>query len=69
MAKIYRATITFDIYPEENGLLDMITDNGENPMTEEELIEFARSEMIEVIYNGAKYGDIENMVDVEVIDA
>ena len=68
MPKIYRAQITFDIYPEENELLNMLQDDGRE-MTEEELIKFAREELCEAIYNGLKYNEIYDLIDVEVLDA
>jgi hypothetical protein len=67
MSKVYRASITFDIYPEENELVAM-HEEEDGPMTEEQLINFARSELNEVIYNGLKYEEIWDMIDVEVID-
>ena len=67
MSKIIRASITFDIYPDENGFLDW-QDEDVEPMTEEKLIQFARSELTEAIYNGLKYDEIYNMIDVQVIN-
>jgi hypothetical protein len=67
MAKVYRAKIVYDIYPDENGLLEW-QDEDEQGRTEAELIEYTRDEMFELITNGVKYNDIWNMIDVEVID-
>lgn len=68
MAKFYRASITFDIYPSENGLLEWQVEDDDRPMTEEELSNYARSELLEVLYNGLKYDEIEDMIEVEAIE-
>ena len=68
MAKFYRASITFDIYPSDNGLLQWQDEDDDRPMTEEELSNYARSELLEVIYNGVKYNEIEDMIEVEAIE-
>ena len=67
MAKTYRAKIVYDIYPDENGLMEW-EDEESGSRTEADLIEYARDEMFELIMNGAKYNDIWNMIDVEVIN-
>jgi hypothetical protein len=67
MSKTYRAKIVYDITPLEDGLLEW-QDEDETPMTHEELIRYARSEMFEIITNGVKYDDLWNMIDVEVIN-
>ena len=67
MSKSYRASITLTLEPDENGLLDW-QDEDEEGRTEEELIQFAREELAEIIFNGVKYNDIWNMIDVEVVD-
>lgn len=67
MSKVYRASIVFDIYPEENSLLEQWQEDGVE-MTEEQIINFAREELAEVIFNGVKYNEIWDMIDVEVID-
>jgi hypothetical protein len=69
MSKVYRASITFDIVPEENGLLHWQDEEDETPMTEEELVSYARDELAEAIYNGLKYDEVWNMIDVEIINA
>jgi hypothetical protein len=68
MSKRYIAKIVYDIVPLEDGLLEW-QDEDETPMTHEELIRYARSEMFEIITNGVKYDDLWNMIDVEVVDA
>jgi hypothetical protein len=64
--KFFRATITFDIYPDENGTFDW-EDEDATPRTEDQLIDFARSELAEAIYNGLKYDELYNMIDVEIV--
>lgn len=66
MSKIIRTKIVYDVYPDENGLLDW-EDEDSTPRTEEELIQFAREEMYELIMNGCKHDDIWNMIDVEIV--
>jgi hypothetical protein len=73
MAKRYTATITYTIYPDENGLLesdydildeDELTDNHRTP---DELIKYVREEMYEIITNGVlKERNIWEMIEVEV---
>jgi hypothetical protein len=67
MSKVYRAKIVYDVYPDENGFLewDDVEDGGR---TEAELIAYAKQDMYELIMNGAKYDDIWNMIDVEIIN-
>ena len=67
MPKIYRASITMDIYPDENGLMEW-EDEDHTPRTEEDLLDFARSELLECLFNGLKYNDIAEMVVVEVVE-
>jgi hypothetical protein len=72
MPKIYRASITMEVYPDENGLMDWEdeydTEEPENNRTEEELLDFVRSELVEALFNGLKYNDIEQMITVEVVE-
>jgi len=68
MAKFYRASITFDIYPSDNGLLEWQDEDDDKPLTEEELSNYARSELLEALYNGLKYDEIEDMIEVEAIE-
>jgi hypothetical protein len=67
MAKIIRASITFDIYPDENGTMEWEDEDAES-RTEEELIDFARSELLECLYNGLKYNEVSEMIDVEIVE-
>jgi hypothetical protein len=72
MPKIYRASITMAIYPDQNGLMDWEdgydTEEPENNRTEEELLEFVRSELIEAVFNGIKYNDINDIIALEVVE-
>lgn len=67
MPKIYRASITMDIYPDENGLMEW-EDEDHTPRTEQELLDFARSELLECLFNGLKYDDIADMIVMEVVE-
>ena len=67
MSKFYRASITFDIYPDENGTMEWEDEDAEG-RTEEELLDFVRSELLECLYNGLKYNEVSEMIDVEVVE-
>jgi len=78
MPKTYRVGISWDYTPDENNFLDWedeyeIEDDEKDedfqPRTEEEFITFLKNEMSEAIYNGLKYDDLWNMIEVEIIDA
>jgi hypothetical protein len=77
MAKTYKVGISWDYTPDDNNYLDwedeyeiQEEDKDEDfvARSEEELINFLKNEMTEAIYNGLKYNDIWNMIDVEVVD-
>jgi hypothetical protein len=72
MPKIYRASITMNIYPDQNGLMDWEdgydTEEPENNRTEEELLHFVRNELVEAVLNGIKYNDINDMITLEVVE-
>ena len=72
MSKVYRASITMEIYPDENGLMDWEdeydTENPRETRTEQELLDFAKSELLECLFNGLKYNEIESMVMTEVVE-
>jgi len=61
-----------EVYPDENGLMDWEdeydTEEPENNRTEEELLDFVRSELVEALFNGLKYNEIEQMITVEVVE-
>jgi DNA-directed RNA polymerase specialized sigma24 family protein len=67
MSKFYRASIIMDIYPDENGLMEW-EDEDHTPRTEEDLLDFARSELLECLFNGLKYNEIADMITVEVVE-
>jgi hypothetical protein len=67
MPKFYRASIIMDIYPDENGLMEW-EDEDHTPRTEEDLLDFARSELLECLFNGLKYNEIADMITVEVVE-
>jgi len=73
MAKRYTATISYTIYPDENGLLESdfdILDEDEladNYRTPDELIRFVKEEFYEMLTDGTmRFWD---WIDVEVEDA
>jgi hypothetical protein len=73
MAKRYTATISYTIYPDENGLLESdfdILDEDEledNHRTPDELIRFVKEEFYEMLTDGTmRFWD---WIDVEVEDA
>jgi len=77
MPKIYRAQIIWDFEVDDDGYvesereyLDYELEDGETlePRTEEQIINYARSELVEALYNGVKYNDLYNMVDVVVVN-
>ena len=61
-----------EVYPDENGLMDWEdeydTEEPENNRTEEELLDFVRSELVEALFNGLKYNEIADMIAVEVVE-
>ncbi len=77
MAKTYKVGISWDYTPDKNNYLDWEDEYGIQEedkdedfvaRSEEELINFLKNEMTEAIYNGLKYNDIWNLIDVEVVD-
>ena len=61
MSKVIRASITFDYYPDEDDLM--------SDMTEDEMLEYAKSSYIDDIYSFVKYNELEEAVSVEVVNA
>lgn len=61
-----------EIYPDENGLMDWEdgydTENPEETRSEQELLDFAKSELLECLFNGLKYNDLADMITVEVVE-
>lgn len=60
MAKVIRASIVFDYYPDEDNLM--------TELNEDEQIEYVRESMIEDIYSFVKYGEVADSINVEVIN-
>ena len=61
MSKVIRASITFDYYPDEDDLM--------SDMTENEMLEYAKSSYIDDIYSFVKYNELAEAVSVEVVNA
>lgn len=77
MPKVYRAQIIWDFEFNDDGYTeseleyleyDLEEDEVLEPRTEEQIINYARSELVEALYNGVKYNDLYNMVDVVLVD-
>jgi hypothetical protein len=60
MSKVIRASITFDYYPDEDDLM--------SDMTEDEMLQYAKSSYIDDIYSFVKYNELEEAVSVEVVN-
>ena len=60
MSRVIRASITFDYYPDEDDLM--------SDMTENEMLEYAKSSYIDDIYSFVKYNELEEAVSVEVVN-
>jgi hypothetical protein len=60
MSKVIRASITFDYYPDEDDLM--------SNMSEDEMLEYAKSSYIDDIYSFVKYNELEEAVSVEVVN-
>jgi hypothetical protein len=61
MSKVIRASITFDYYPDEDDLM--------SDMSEDEMLEYAKSSYIDDIYSFVKYNELAEAVSVEVVNA
>lgn len=77
MPKVYRAQIIWDFEFNDDGYTeseleyleyDLEEDEVLEPRTEEQIINYARSELVEALYNGVKYNDLYQMVDVVLVD-
>lgn len=77
MPKIYRAQIIWDFEFNDDGYTeseleyleyDLEEDEVLEPRTEEQIINYVRSELVEALYNGVKYNDLYQMVDVVLVD-
>jgi hypothetical protein len=60
MSKVIRASITFDYYPEDDDLME--------GMTEAEMLEYAKSSYIDDIYSFVKYNELNDAVEVKIIN-
>jgi hypothetical protein len=73
MAKTYTATISYTIYPDENGLLESDFDLydeeelADNHRTPDELYALVKEELYEMIVTSYKH--LWDWIDVEVADA
>jgi hypothetical protein len=63
MSRIIRTSITFDYYPDEDPLLEMMGEDA----TDEDLMQYARETMAEDI-SQVSYADVINAIDVEFIN-
>jgi hypothetical protein len=61
MSKVIRASISFDYYPDEDELM--------SDMSEDEMLEYAKSSYIDDIYSFVKYNELAEAVSVEVVNA
>lgn len=78
MSKIYRAQIIWDFEMDDDGYTEderefqesWVLEDGETlePRSEEQIINYVRSELVEALYNSVKYNDLYNMVDVVVVN-
>ncbi len=60
MSKVIRASISFDYYPDEDDLMQ--------DMSEDEMLEYAKSSYIDDIYSFVKYNELAEAVSVEVVN-
>lgn len=60
MSKVIRASISFDYYPDEDYLMQ--------DMSEDEMLEYAKSSYIDDIYSFVKYNELAEAVSVEVVN-
>lgn len=77
MRKTYRAQIIWDFEVDEDGYtesereyLEEWNDEDEvlEPRSEEQVINYVRSELVEALYHSFKYNDLYNMVDVVLVE-
>lgn len=59
MSRVVRASITFDYYPEDDEMMDNMTDA--------EILEYVKSSYIDDIYSFVKYNEVADAVEVEVL--
>lgn len=77
MAKRLRAQITMDFEFDDDGYTEdereyreWDLDEGETlePRTDAELVNYAHSELLDVLYNSVKYNDLYDMISVVEVD-
>jgi hypothetical protein len=77
MSKTYRAQIVWDFEFDEDGYtegerehLESWLEEGETlkPRTDEEMMDYAKSELLEVLWNSVKYNDLYTYVDVVPVE-
>ena len=77
MPKIYRAQIIWDFEVDDDGYTENEREHFEDwadedevlePRSQEQIINYVRSELVEALYSSVKYNDLYNMVDVVVVD-
>lgn len=77
MAKRLRAQITMDFEFDEDGYTEdereyreWDLEEGETlePRPEAELVNYAHSELLEILYNSVKYNDLYQMIEVVEVD-
>lgn len=77
MPKTYRAQIIWDFEFNDDGYteseleyLECDLEDGEilEPRSEEQIINYARSELVEALCNGVKYNELYDMVEVVVVN-
>ena len=73
MPKIYKATISYTIYPDENGLLESDFDLydedelADNHRTPDELVQLVKDDLYEMLTDGSMR--IWDWIDVEISEA
>jgi hypothetical protein len=60
MSKVIRASITFDYYPDEDDLM--------SDMSEDEMLEYAKSSYIDDIYSFVKHNELAEAISVELVN-
>jgi hypothetical protein len=63
MPRVIRTSITFEYYPDEDPILDMMGEDA----TDEDLMAYARETMAEDICQ-VSFHDVINAIDVEIIN-
>ena len=59
MSRVVRASISFDYYPEDDEMMDNMTDA--------EILEYVKSSYIDDIYSFVKYNELADAVEVEIL--